>query len=120
MSNDRFERQKQDSLPFPEKRSGSTAGRTMQELVYSPSPAEKHLPNDAPNILIVLIDDAGPGLPTTFGGEVTTKTMDRIVEQGHRLQPLPYHRHVLAYPRVTAHRPESSPCRQRTNCRTGK
>jgi hypothetical protein len=29
--------------------------------------APKHLPDDAPNILIVLIDDAGPGLPSTFG-----------------------------------------------------
>ena len=32
------------------------------------------------DILIVLIDDAGPGLPTTFGGEVTTRTMERIVQ----------------------------------------
>ena len=72
----------QDSLPFPPRESGSTAGRTMQESVYSPKPAVEHLPEDAPNILIVLIDDAGPGLPTTFGGEVTTKTMDRIVGEG--------------------------------------
>ncbi len=72
----------QDSLPFPAKPSGSIAGRTIQESVYSPSPEPKHLPDDAPNILIVLIDDAGPGLPSTFGGEVTTKTMDRIVGEG--------------------------------------
>ena len=32
--------------------------------------------------MIVLIDDAGPGLPTTFGGEVTTATMDRICAEG--------------------------------------
>ena len=37
---------------------------------------------DTPNILIVLIDDAGPGLPSTFGGEVNTPTMDRIVKEG--------------------------------------
>jgi arylsulfatase A-like enzyme len=73
---------KQDSLPFPPTPSGSIAGRTMQESVYSPKPEPKHLPDDAPNILIVLIDDAGPGLPTTFGGEVHTPTMDRIVQQG--------------------------------------
>ncbi len=73
---------KQDSLPFPRKPSGSIAGRTMQESVYSPSAEERHLPEDAPNILIVLIDDAGPGLPTTFGGEVQTKTMDRVVKEG--------------------------------------
>jgi arylsulfatase A-like enzyme len=73
---------RQDVLPFPPKESGSTAGPTLAESVYSPKPAPKHLPDDAPNILIVLIDDAGPGLPTTFGGEVTTKTMDRIMGEG--------------------------------------
>jgi arylsulfatase len=30
----------------------------------------------------VLIDDSGPGLPSTFGGEVHTPTMDRIVKSG--------------------------------------
>jgi arylsulfatase A-like enzyme len=73
---------KQDSLPFPPTPSGSIAGRTLQESVYSPKPVQKRLPDDAPNILIVLIDDAGPGLPSTFGGEVATKTMDRIVGEG--------------------------------------
>ena len=73
---------KQESLPFPPTPSGSIAGRTMQESVYSPKPAPKHLPADAPNILIVLIDDAGPGLASTFGGEVTTKTMDKIAAGG--------------------------------------
>ena len=72
----------QDALPFPAPPSGSIAGRTIEESIYSPKSAPKHLPDDAPNILIVLIDDAGPGLPSTFGGEVTTKTMDRIVAGG--------------------------------------
>jgi len=73
---------KQDALPFPAPPSGSIAGRTIQESVYSPKPATKHLPDDAPNILIVLIDDARPGLPSTFWGEVTTKTLGRIVADG--------------------------------------
>ena len=30
----------------------------------------------------MLIDDAGPALPSTFGGEVHTPTMDRIVNEG--------------------------------------
>lgn len=38
------------SLPFPAKPSGSTAGRTMQESVYNPLPEERRLPEDAPNI----------------------------------------------------------------------
>src|SRR5210317_1176170 len=70
------------SLPFPAKPSGSTAGRTMQESVYSPLPAPKYLPEDAPNILIVLIDDAGPALPDTYGGEVHTPTLGRIYNDG--------------------------------------
>ncbi len=54
----------------------------MQESVYKRRVEPRRLPEDAPNILIVLIDDAGPGLPTTFGGEVATRAMDRIVGEG--------------------------------------
>src|SRR4051812_1245588 len=71
-----------ESLPFPPTPSGSVAGRTMQESVSSPRPRPRRLREDAPNILIVLIDDAGPGLPSTFGGEVETRTMDRVVGEG--------------------------------------
>jgi len=67
-----------DSLPFPPTPSASRAGRTMQESVYASRQPERRLPEDAPNILIVLIDDAGPGLPDTFGGEVRTDTLSRI------------------------------------------
>jgi hypothetical protein len=69
-------------LPFAPTPSGSVAGRTMQESVYSPQPAEKRLPDDAPNILIVLIDDAGPALPEVFGGEIHTPTLERLTREG--------------------------------------
>ncbi len=72
----------QDVLPFPPTPSASIAGRTLAESVYQRRVEPRRLPEDAPNILIVLIDDAGPGLPTTFGGEVTTTTLDRIVDDG--------------------------------------
>ena len=71
-----------ESLPFPPTPSASTAGRTMQESIYERRVEPRRLPEDAPNILVVLIDDAGPGLPTTFGGEVATRTMDRVVGEG--------------------------------------
>jgi arylsulfatase A-like enzyme len=71
-----------ESLPFPPTPSASIAGRTMQESVYKQRVEPRRLRENAPNILIVLIDDAGPGLPTTFGGEVNTPTMDRIVGGG--------------------------------------
>jgi arylsulfatase A-like enzyme len=72
----------QDVLPFPPTPSASKAGRTMQESTYSERVPERHLPDDAPNILIILIDDAGPGLPTTFGGEVRTDALSRILDEG--------------------------------------
>ena len=72
----------QDVLPFAPTPSASVAGRTMQESIYKRRVEPRRLPADAPNILIVLIDDAGPGLPTTFGGEVHTPTLDRISKEG--------------------------------------
>jgi arylsulfatase len=72
----------QDVLPFPPTPSASIAGRTLKESVYQRRVEPRRLPEDAPNILIVLIDDCGPGLPTTFGGEVHTPTMDRICKGG--------------------------------------
>src|SRR5271156_6781039 len=72
----------QEVLPFPPTPSASIAGRTMQESVYHRRAEPRRLPADAPNILIVLIDDAGPGLPSTYGGEVRTPTLDRIAMAG--------------------------------------
>ncbi len=41
-------------------------------------------PEGAPNVLVVLIDDAGFGNPSTFGGPVATPNYDRIADQGLR------------------------------------
>ena len=90
----------QDVLPFPPTPSGSIAGRTMQESVYSPKPRQAACRPDAPNILIILIDDAGPGLPRPLGGEVATPNLERILSAGVGLQPLPHHGDVLAHPRA--------------------
>ena len=70
------------TLPFPPTPSASIAGRTLQESTYAQRVIPSRLHEDSPNIVIVLIDDAGPGLPTTFGGEVRTETMDRICAEG--------------------------------------
>jgi len=72
----------QESLPFPPKLSGSTAGISIQQSIYKPIPAVRRLPADAPNIIIVLIDDAGPALPDTYGGEIHTPFLSRIANEG--------------------------------------
>jgi arylsulfatase A-like enzyme len=72
----------QEVLPFPPKPSGSIALPTMQESTYSPLPAARRLPKDAPNILIVLIDDVGPAQTDTYGGEIHTPTLSKIAKEG--------------------------------------
>ncbi|MFD1327553.1 arylsulfatase [Mycoplana ramosa] len=41
-------------------------------------------PKSAPNILLIITDDAGFGVPSTFGGVIPTPTMDRIANDGLR------------------------------------
>jgi arylsulfatase A-like enzyme len=41
-------------------------------------------PKKAPNILLIMTDDAGFGVPGTFGGVIPTPTMDRIAKSGLR------------------------------------
>jgi arylsulfatase len=41
-------------------------------------------PKDAPNVVIVLIDDMGFGQPSTFGGGVAMPTLDRLAAGGLR------------------------------------
>jgi arylsulfatase A-like enzyme/uncharacterized membrane protein len=80
-------------LPIPDRSFGGTMGRTMGESVpdwtFLPGPKA---PDDAPNVLVVLIDDAGFGNPDTFGGPIATPNLTRVQQMG-----LTYNRfHVTA------------------------
>jgi hypothetical protein len=83
-------------LPFPAKPSGSKAGTTMQESTYSPLPEPQRLPDDAPNILVVLIDDAGPAMPECLGGDIHTPTLAERERRRRGLQSLPHHSDVFS------------------------
>lgn len=72
----------QDVLPFPDPPMGGKAGPTMQESVHKWRTEPSRLPADAPNILIVMFDDAGFGQPDTFGGEIHTPTLSRLADEG--------------------------------------
>ncbi len=41
-------------------------------------------PEGAPNILLIITDDSGFGVPSTFGGVIPTPAMDRVAEHGLR------------------------------------
>jgi len=72
----------QDVLPFPSPPMGGKVGPTMQESVHKWREQPRHLPENAPNILIIMLDDAGFGHPGTFGGEIATPTLSRLAETG--------------------------------------
>jgi arylsulfatase len=72
----------QEVLPFPDPPMGGKVGPTMQESVHKWRETPRHLPEDAPNILIVMFDDAGFGQPETFGGEIHTPTLSRLANEG--------------------------------------
>jgi arylsulfatase len=69
-------------LPFPPAPSGSVAGLTMETSTYKKRVEPKHLAEGAPNILIILMDDLGPGTPSTYGGEINTPTLSRVANMG--------------------------------------
>jgi len=70
-------------LPVPDRNFGGTIGRTLDDSVADwtivPHVAA---PEDAPNVLVILIDDAGFGQPDTFGGPIRTPNLTRIQQRG--------------------------------------
>jgi len=70
-------------LPAPELPFG---GKIEQEALRSKPwwPPRTVPPAGAPNVLLVITDDAGFGVPSTFGGVIPTPTMDRIAREGLR------------------------------------
>ncbi len=49
-----------------------------------PEPFNVTAPKDAPNVVIILIDDLGLGATTTFGGPINTPSMDKLASTGLR------------------------------------
>ncbi len=70
-------------LPIPDRTFAGTAGRTLKDSVadWAMIPGPK-APEGAPNVLLVLIDDAGFGAPETFGGPISTPNYTRVQEMG--------------------------------------
>ena len=73
------------SLPIRREPFAGVVNRTLDgsqpdwNLIRHPTP-----PEGAPNVLLVLIDDAGFGNPSTFGGPIQTPNYTRMAEGGLR------------------------------------
>jgi arylsulfatase len=70
-------------LPPPDPEWG---GRIEEDALSSEAwwPPRVVPPAKAPNILLIMTDDAGFGVPSTFGGVIPTPTMDRVAAAGLR------------------------------------
>ena len=69
-------------LPFPPVPSASIAKPRLQDSVHKRRAQPRHLKSDAPNVLIILLDDVGFGQASTFGGEINTPTLSKLADQG--------------------------------------
>ena len=72
-------------LPFPPVPQASIAGETLAESKLIPRAVPQHLAKGAPNIVIILLDDVGYGLPDTFGGEIPHADADAPGAKRHQL-----------------------------------
>lgn len=71
-------------LPFPPTPLKSVIEPSLQDSTMQWPDEPQRLPADAPNILIVLLDDVGFGVSEVFGGEVQTPTFKKLASQGLR------------------------------------
>jgi arylsulfatase len=63
-------------LPF----GGKIADGALQSTPWWPPRVVP--PADAPNVLLIITDDSGFGVPSTFGGVIPTETMDALAAEG--------------------------------------
>ena len=71
------------SLPHATAPFAGKTGRLVPESEGAPVPQVK-APTDAPNILVIILDDVGFGSFGTFGGPVPTPGLDLVAQKGLR------------------------------------
>jgi arylsulfatase A-like enzyme len=71
-------------LPRPDFHFSGHVGRTYLDSDPPQFPQPVQAPKGAPNIVLILIDDAGFGQFSTFGGGVPSPTMDKLAAEGLR------------------------------------
>jgi arylsulfatase A-like enzyme len=71
-------------LPRPDFHFPGNVGRTFLDSDPPQFPQPIQAPKGAPNVVLILIDDAGFGQFSTFGGGVPSPTMDKLAAEGLR------------------------------------
>ena len=107
----------QSILPKPDAPFTGVIGQTFRDSKEDyPQPIKA--PANAPNVLLILVDDLGFGQPGTFGGPVPTPNLDKLGVARAALQRVQHHCDLLTHTRGAADRPQPSPGRHRHDHRT--
>jgi arylsulfatase A-like enzyme len=71
-------------LPRPDFEYKGQVGKTYKDSDPPQFPQPVKAPKDAPNVVLILLDDSGFGQYSTFGGGVPSPTMDKLADLGQR------------------------------------
>ena len=71
-------------LPRPDFHFPGNVGRTYLDSDKPQFPQPVQAPKGAPNVVLILLDDAGFGQFSTFGGGITSPSMDKLAAEGLR------------------------------------
>ena len=86
-----------DVLPMPDRPHDGLITYDAKDPDTSFPPIEPlRPPEGAPNVLVILLDDAGFGSSSAFGGPCATPTAERLADERPEVQPLPHDRALLA------------------------
>ena len=71
-------------LPQPDFHFPGNVGRTILDSDKPQFPQPVQAPEGAPNVVLILLDDAGYGQFATYGGGIASPTMDKLAKEGLR------------------------------------
>ncbi|MCA9491100.1 MAG: sulfatase-like hydrolase/transferase, partial [Myxococcales bacterium] len=71
----------QEKLPRPDPAFGGKVGETIADS-EADFPAPVRAPANAPNVLLILLDDVGFGMTSTFGGSIPTPNLQKLADNG--------------------------------------
>ena len=71
-------------LPRPDFHFKGSIGRTFLDSDKAQFPQPVQAPKGAPNIVVILLDDAGFGQFSTFGGGIPSPTIQKLADEGLR------------------------------------
>lgn len=75
------QQEKASDLPYPPPEFTGTIGTSFEDSKED-YPQPLAAPKGAPNVLVIMLDDLGFGMPATTGGPIPTPAVDKLASEG--------------------------------------